>query len=167
MLQLRNAFMGQVRTKLTITNRADEIRAADGTIKPEQIRSITLDTALADTGATSLCLPIHLIDQLGLEPLKEVLTRTAAGYQRSRVFQDAKITVGDRVGVFQCLELPGGDDALLGAIPMEELGVEPDLQKQELRFLPMEPGNTYYMAYGHTLLNPDRTPLDESELRTR
>jgi hypothetical protein len=30
---------------------------------------------------------------------------------------------------------------------MEELGVEIDLQKQELRLLPMEVGNTYYLTY--------------------
>jgi len=89
--------------------------------------------------------------QLGLTPLREVLTKTAAGYQRSLVYQDAKITVMGRSGIFQCLELPGGDDPLLGVIPMEDLGLEPDFQKQELRLLPMEPGNTYYMAYGHKI----------------
>jgi predicted aspartyl protease len=159
--------MGQVFVPITITNRADEIRAADGTITADQVRKVTLESVLADSGAITLSLPKKLIEQLGLEPLREVLTKTAAGYQRSLVYQDAKLTVGDRVGVFQCLELPGGDDPLLGVIPMEELGLEPDFQKREMRFLPMEPGDTYYMAYGHTFLNPDGTPLDENELRTR
>ena len=159
--------MGQVFTPITITNRADEIRATDGTIAADQVRQLTLDKVLADSGATTLSLPKALIEQLGLEPLKEVLTRTAAGYKRSIVYQDAKLMIGDRIGVFQCLELPGGDDPLLGVIPMEELGVEPDLQKHELRFLPMVPGDTYYMAYGHTLFNLDGTPLDDDELRTR
>jgi predicted aspartyl protease len=159
--------MGQVRTQITIINRADEVLAEKGVIPPEQVRSITLNEVLVDSGATSLSLPAHLIQQLGLEPLKEVLARTAAGYQRSLVFQDAKLKIGDRVGVFQCLELPGGDDPLLGVIPMEELGVEPDLQNHVLRFLPMVPGDSYYMAYGHTLLNLDGTPLVENELKTK
>lgn len=167
MLQLRDVFMGQVRTTLTITNRADEVLAERGFIPREQVRSITVDQVLVDTGATSLSLPSRLVQELGLKPLKEVLARTAAGYQRAYVFQDAKLQIGDRVGVFQCLELPGGDDPLLGVIPMEELGVEPDLQKHELRFLPMVPGDTYYMAYGHTLFNLDGTPLDDDELRAR
>lgn len=159
--------MGQVFTPVTIINRADEIRAADGTIAVDQIRKLMLGKVLIDSGATTLSLPKSMIEQLGLEPLREVLTKPAAGYQRSRVYQDAKLVIGDRVGVFQCLELSGDDDALLGVIPIEELGLEPDFQKHELRFLPMEVGNTYYMAYGHTLLNLDGTPLDENELRTR
>lgn len=108
-----------------------------------------------------LSLPIRVIEQLGLSPLKEVLASTAADYQRTRVFQDAKVSIGDRVGVFQCLELPGGDNPLLGVIPMEELGLELDLQKQELRMLPMVLGDSYLLAYGHTLHNLDGSPLSE------
>jgi len=143
--------MGKVITQLTITNRLDEGMAERGLLPVEQVRTITLDNVLVDTRATTLCLPIEVIDKLGLAPLKEVLTSTAAGYQRARVFQDAKISLMGRVGVFQAMELPGGENPLLGVIPMEELGIEPDLQKQELKLLPMEPGNTYYMAYGHKI----------------
>jgi predicted aspartyl protease len=156
--------MGQVHTQMTIINRADEIRAADGTISADQIRKVTLTSVLADSGAMMLSLPIRIIEQLGLTPLKEVLASTA-GYQRTRVFQDAKVSIGDRVGVFQCLELPDGDNPLLGVIPMEELGLELDLQKQELKMLPMEPGNSYLLAYGYTLHKLDGTPLDETEVR--
>jgi len=154
--------MGQIHTQLTIINRADEVRAADGHISVDQIRKVTLDDVLADTGATNLCLPSHIIQKLGLLPLKEVMTSTAAGYQRTTVYQDAKVSLQGREGVFQCLELPGGENALLGVIPMEELGIELDLQKHELKFLPMEPGNSYYMAYGHTLYD-SVPPLDKTE----
>ncbi|MBL8190564.1 MAG: aspartyl protease family protein [Acidobacteria bacterium] len=157
--------MGQVHTQMTIVNRADEVRAIDGTISPDQIRKVTLTNVLADSGAMMLSLPIRVIEQLGLAPLKEVLASTAAGYQRTRVFQDAKVSIGDRVGVFQCLELPGGDNPLLGVIPMEELGLELDLQKQELKLLPMEPGNSYLLAYGHSIHNLEGAPLDVSEMR--
>ena len=134
--------------------------AEQGLLPADQVRKVTLDDVLVDSGATTLSLPINIIQQLGLAPLREVLTKTAAGYQRSRVFQDAKISVMGRSGIFQCLELPGGDDPLLGVIPMEDLGLEPDFQKQELKLLPMEPGNTYYMAYEHTIYE-----LDGSRMR--
>jgi len=143
--------MGKVTTQLTLINRGDEVLVERGLLPSDQVRTITLDNVLVDTGATTLCLPKEVIDELGLAPLKEVLTSTAAGYQRTRVYQDAKVSLLGRVGVFQALELPGGENPLLGVIPMEELGVEPDLQKQELKLLPMEPGNTYYMAYGHKI----------------
>jgi hypothetical protein len=48
---------------------------------------------------------------------------------------------------------------------MEELGLELDLQKQELKLLPMEPGNSYLLAYGYTLHNLDSTPLDKTRVR--
>jgi predicted aspartyl protease len=64
--------MGKVLTTLVIISRADQIRAEDGTILPEQVRSVTLKNVLVDTGATTLCLPKDVIEQLGLKLLKEV-----------------------------------------------------------------------------------------------
>ena len=42
-----------------------------------------------------------------------------------------------------CLELPGGQNNLLGVIPLEALGLEPDLRSQKLRVLPTESNETY------------------------
>jgi len=84
-----------------------------------------------------------MIEQLGLELLKEVEATTAAGIRSVRIFQDAKISLCGREGTFECLELPGGRDPLLGVIPMEMLGLEPDLKNQTLRVLPEESVDTY------------------------
>lgn len=135
--------MGKVFTTLTITNRADQIRAEDGTISPEQVRSVTLNNVLVDTGATTLCLPAAAITRLGLRLLREVDVSTATGIGKARIFQDAKIFLAGREGTFECLELPGGQDALLGVIPLEALGLEPDLKAQKLRVLPISPTETY------------------------
>ncbi|MBC6477832.1 MAG: aspartyl protease [Hormoscilla sp. GUM202] len=136
-----NKEMGKVFTTVTIINRADQIRAEDGTISPEQIRSITLRNVLVDTGATTLCLPAEAIAQLGLKILKEVDVATGIG--KARIFQDAKISMFEREGIFDCLELPGGRDALLGVIPLESLGLEIDLKNQTLKPLPISPTETY------------------------
>lgn len=159
--------MGQVTTQLTIINRLDEGLAERGLLPAEQVRRVTLDEVLVDTGATGLCLPTDIIAQLGLSPLKEVLASTAAGDKRVRIFQDAKVSLQGREGVFQCLELPGGEHPLLGAIPLEDLGVEIDLQKRILRLLPEGPDRTHIMAYGHTLHHLDGSALDGSEIRAR
>lgn len=135
--------MGKVFTALTITNRADQIRAEDGTISLEQVRSVTLNNVLVDTGATTLCLPAVVIARLGLKLLREVDVATATGIGKARIFQDAKIFLAGREGTFECLELPGGQDALLGVIPLEALGLEPDLKAQKLRVLPISPTETY------------------------
>ncbi|OCQ96343.1 aspartyl protease [Oscillatoriales cyanobacterium USR001] len=137
------AIMGKVLTTLTIINRADQIRAKDGTIPASQVRSVTLKNVLVDTGATTLCLPSEIIAQLGLELLKEVDVSTANGISKAKIFQDAKISLYGREGTFECLELPGGRDALLGVIPLEALGLEPDLIHQTLRVLPSESIDTY------------------------
>ena len=135
--------MGKVLARLTVTNRADQITASRGTIPFEQIRSVTLEDVLVDTGATTLCLPANVIAQLGLEILKEVEVMTANGLSKARVFQDAKISLCGREGTFECLELPGGQSPLIGVIPLELLGLEPDLQNQTLKVLPSESANTY------------------------
>ena len=135
--------MGKVLTTLTVKNRIDEANAANGLIPPDRVRSITLNNVLVDTGATTLCLPSDAIAQLGLELLKEVDVSTATGLSKARIFQDAKISVCGREGTFECLELPGGRDALIGVIPLEALGLEPDLRNQTLRVLPSESADTY------------------------
>ncbi|MEM9219264.1 MAG: aspartyl protease family protein [Cyanobacteria bacterium P01_F01_bin.150] len=135
--------MGKITTTITITNRLDQGAANRGLIPVNQVRSITVENVLVDTGATTLCLPSDAIAQLGLDLLKEVDVATANGVSKARIFQDANISLMDRQGTFECLELPGGRDALLGVIPLEALGIELDLQHQKLRVLPETSVDTY------------------------
>lgn len=142
-LDLSEKVMGKVHTTLTIVNRADQVLVENGFWSEEQIRSITLKQVLVDTGATTLCLPTDLIHQLGLKLLKEVPVSTATGVTTARIYRDATICLYGREGTFECLELPGGQDPLLGVIPLEMLGLEPDLKNQALRVLPTELVDTY------------------------
>ena len=135
--------MGKILTSLTIINRADQWAVSRGFITQEQVRSVNLENVLVDTGATTLCLPSQIISQLGLELLKEVEVSTASGVSKARVFQDAKILLCGREWTFECLELPGGRDPLIGVIPLEALGLELDLQRQTLKVLPSESWDTY------------------------
>ncbi|MGB0560897.1 MAG: aspartyl protease family protein [Spirulinaceae cyanobacterium] len=135
--------MGKSITTLTITNRIDQAKAKEGLISSEDVRSLTLENVLVDTGATTLCLPSDAIAQLGLELLKEVDVSTAVGFSKAKIFQDARISLLGREGTFECLELPGGRDPLLGVIPLEALGVELDLKNQQLRVLPETSMDTY------------------------
>ena len=135
--------MGKIYTTLKVTNHADEIRADDGTIKPEQVRTIEIQEVLIDTGATTLCLPKGFIEQLGLKAIRAVLVATASGVSETHIYEDAKVSLLGREGTFECLELPGGEPPLLGVIPLESLGIEPELRTQTLRLLPMEKNDTY------------------------
>jgi clan AA aspartic protease len=135
--------VGKVLVTLSVTNRADQIRFEDGAIAADLVRSVELKNVLVDTGATTLCLPAKAIANLGLKLLNEVDVTTATGISKARVFQDAKISLEGREGTFECLELPGGDNALLGVIPLEALGLEIDLKNQILKVLPISPTDTY------------------------
>ncbi len=138
--------MGHVYASITIRNRGDEVLVERGQLPADQVRAITLDRVLVDTGATMLCLPASIIEKLGLTLLKESPVRTADGPRFRRVFQDAKLIVEGRVDTFQCLELPNDAPPLLGVLPLEDLGIEPDIVNHKLRLLPEgEGGETHIL----------------------
>ncbi|MEG4634195.1 aspartyl protease [Microcoleus sp. AR_TQ3_B6] len=139
--------MGQVITTITVTNFIDLVMAERGFIAAEEVRSVTLDNVVVDTGATLLSLPAPIISQLSLRQVGERDVETSAGIKKGRIFAAVQIIVEGREGRFDCLELPEGVSAvLLGVIPMEELGLEPDLKNRRLRVLPMNNQQTYLMG---------------------
>jgi len=139
--------MGQVITTITLTNFIDLVMAERGFIAAEEVRSVTLDNVVVDTGATLLSLPAPIISQLSLKQVGERDVETSAGIKKGRIFAGAQIIVEGREGRFDCLELPEGVSAvLLGVTPMEELGLEPDLTNRRLRVLPMNNQQTYLMG---------------------
>ena len=144
--QGRQRHVGKVYTNITISNRADQIRAADGTIREDQIRRIHLDRILVDTGANTLCLPQSLVAQLGLPVLKNAFASTAAGIVPITVHDDARIALLGSEGTYECVALPNDDETLLGLLPLEGMGFEPDLQNETLRVLPDGPTRETYIT---------------------
>lgn len=138
--------MGRVDTSLIISNRADQIEAERGLRDAEATRSVTLDGVLVDTGATYLSVPADIVARLGLTILRELTIQTAAGPRRARLFRDATLSVMGREGTVDVLELPEGIQPLLGVIPLEVLGLEPDVARRRLRLLPDGPTETYVTA---------------------
>ena len=144
---LQSKQMGQVLTTIAVTNFIDLVMAERGFISAEEVRSVTIDKVIVDTGATLLSLPDPIISQLGLKQVGERDVETSAGIKKGRIFAGAQIIVEGREGRHDCLELPEGVSAvLLGVIPMEELGLEPDLKNRRLRVLPMNNQQTYLMG---------------------
>lgn len=135
--------MGQIHVTLTLTNRIDQALAARGDLDPAQVRQIVLDQVLVDTGATHLCLPKTLVDRLGLTVLRNVMAMTANGLRPVRIMDDARLEIMGRAGTFSCIELSDEAEPLLGVIPLEELGLELDLQRQVLRLLPEDAKSSY------------------------
>lgn len=143
MLSTELQHRGKVVTPLKITNFGDKVLAERKLIRPEQVRVLSVDNVILDTGASMLCLPSNIIQSLGLRLAGEVDTRTATGAGTAPIFQGILLKVEGREGTFDCLELPEGVDPLLEVIPQEQLGLEPDLQNQCLHLLPITPKNSY------------------------
>ncbi|MEO9256320.1 MAG: aspartyl protease family protein [Tepidiformaceae bacterium] len=139
--------MGHVFADILITNRRDRILADAGVIAEAAVRSLDLRGVLVDTGASHLALPGRLITQLGLELADTVQVSTADGPRSSRLFTDAHLVVDGRVDSFGCIELPDNAEPLLGVIPLETLGLEPDLTNRRLRQLPRSGRGTHLLLY--------------------
>ncbi|MEG4810619.1 aspartyl protease [Microcoleus sp. F8-D3] len=135
--------MGRVTATITVTNEVDKMLAERGFIPAEQIRSITIDNVLVDTGVTRLCLPADIIAQLSLTLVGEIQGNTAIGSRQFRLFKYVALAVAGREGRYDCVEIPAGEEPLLGLIPLEDLGLEPDLKNQRLIVLPAEGSQSY------------------------
>ena len=144
MTALAPPTMGKVTTTITVTNLVDQILAERGLIDPDQVRSLTLDHVLVDTGATRLCLPANVIQSLGLVADGEIEVKTAVGPRRVRVFRRLTLNIEGREGEFSCIELPDDGEPLVGLFPLEDLALEPDLKHQRVRLLPLEGEETYH-----------------------
>lgn len=138
--------MGKIVVKLTLTNEYDAYLAEKGFISENEVRSCIVEDALVDTGSTRLCLPADVIEKLGLKQTATVDANTAVGTQTLRMFKGLQLNVEGREGRYDCVELPIGQTPLLGLIPLEDLGLDPDLQNQKLKHLPMHGKDTYLMV---------------------
>ncbi len=139
-------LMGRSVVPVQIANVWDRALAERGVIPSSDVRSVRLESVLVDTGATRLCLPADVVQLLGLKTRGLVSVHTAAGKRKARVCTGLELTVLGRTGLFDCLELPAGTQPLLGQIPLEDLGLQPDMQTRKLNVLPDQGDETYLTA---------------------
>ena len=139
--------MGKILVNIKITNRVDEAAAKRGLISSNKVRFVELKNVLVDTGADTLCLPISMINYLGLDFVEDRNLKTANGIVKAGLYADAKVALGSRQSTPYTIALPDGIPPLLGCIPLEQMGVVLNLQKQCVEFLPIEGENTYMTVY--------------------
>ncbi len=123
--------MGRIVAKIKVENLADVLLVERGELSPQEIRHMEME-ALVDTGATLLCLPAKAIEDLGLSPLGTRRVTTATGVIERRVFQGGRLTILNRTCTVDVLELENGIPALVGYIPLENLDLKADPQKETL-----------------------------------
>ena len=116
-------------TRIELANLRDLHAVELGVLKPEDVRRLTIEDALVDTGATGLCLPKSLIEQLGLTPIRNIRVQTANGPAERTFYSEVKYTVLGRSQSIQVTDLPEDAPVLVGHMILEALDLCVDIEK--------------------------------------
>lgn len=135
--------MGRIYIDIEVTNTDDLALASREIITPDQVRHFRLENVLVDTGATTLCLPAEMIRRLGLTRFQEEEVAIATGTAKIRSFESVKLKIGERSTTVDVMELPEGAEPLLGAVPMQRLGIALDVAGEAIQFLKVSKGRGY------------------------
>lgn len=126
-------------TQIELVNQNDLVAVQLGVMNPEEVRRLTVPDALVDTGATGLCLPIPLIENLGLTPIKTVRAHTATGIIDRLLYSAVEFTILERTSLMQITDLPAGSPVLVGHMVLEHLDLCVDI-KEGLIYNPAHDG---------------------------
>jgi clan AA aspartic protease len=124
--------VGTVYTEITLKNAVDVGEFQRGHIGEQSVRTTTVQ-ALVDTGAGSLIISEQIREKLGLA-IKGLRSAALAngGREVCRLTEPVEIHWKDRYTTCHALVLPGVEDILLGAIPLEDMDLLVDPARREL-----------------------------------
>jgi clan AA aspartic protease len=124
--------MGIVQSDITLKNALDVGKAREGSIPEKEVRAVMVN-ALVDTGAGTLVINEETRQKLGLvvRGLRRATLAdgTSAPYQ---VTEPVEIHWKNRDTTCPALVIPGTARVLLGAIPLEDMDLIVDPQRQQL-----------------------------------
>ena len=124
--------MGTVRTQITLKNAVDVELAKLGYMTDAQIRALTVE-AIADTGAWTLVIDEDTCQKLGLRlegPEPGVLADgSTVVYQ---ITDGVEVHWQNRKTVCPALVVPGADEILFGALPMEGMDLIVHPRKEQV-----------------------------------
>jgi hypothetical protein len=138
--------MGMVREEITLTNTGDITRLRDGHIGEQQVRKTTV-SVIVDTGAATLFITEEICQMLGLAIEGERCLPTeglgvcfanstyGSGYGARvacKVTEPVEIRWKDRSTACRAVVMPGAENILLGAIPLEDMDLMVNPVKQVL-----------------------------------
>ena len=124
--------MGRFSVDLFLANNRDIELAEEEKISAEKVRRLQLK-GIVDSGAARLMLPAFVATQLGLESAGEVQVRYADQRLTTRPkVKGVWLKLLGRESVFTAVLEPDREDALIGAIVLEELDLVIDCVTQKL-----------------------------------
>lgn len=124
--------MGRITVDITLTNNQDLQMYRGGMMPLEKVRRLRL-SAIVDSGASYLVLPESILPQLGF-PEKGEATVHYADHRTAmrKVVDQVNLELLGRDGTFKAIVEPGRQDALIGAIVLEDLDLLVDCRTQTL-----------------------------------
>jgi clan AA aspartic protease len=136
--------MGLVYADIELFNFADESLWEDGYIPKENIRQITIN-AMADSGAIRLSINEVIRQQLGLRIRQQLDISLADGTKRRLdVAGPVRLKFRDRDCITDAFVLPGNEEPLIGAVPMELMDLVIIPTENKLDYNPKHPDGPLY-----------------------
>jgi clan AA aspartic protease len=119
--------MRRVVVPAVVESLEDLYRVHRGELATAQVRRVEVSDALVDTGATGLSLPLRLVQQLGLLPLRNRRAVTTAGIRDVPAYGAVRLTIQDRDCTCDVTEVDDACPVLIGQVPLElmDLVVDP------------------------------------------
>ena len=131
--------MGLVYADITLINGEDLILAKRHIIGEEEIKQMTV-SMLADSGAYMLAINETIQEQLQLPVVQKRKAQMANGnIEEYDVVGPIEVRFKNRRCVVDAMVLPGDNEPLLGAIPMEDMDILIHPLRQELIVNPEHP----------------------------
>ena len=131
--------MGLVKASIQLSNSSDISLSEGGFMQEQDIRRITV-TALVDTGSIMLAINETIKTQLGLKVRDRRTAQLADGTIREmEIVGPVEVRFEKRMSITNAMVLPGDQEVLLGAIPMEEMDVLVHPASQKLIVNPEHP----------------------------
>ena len=136
--------VGGVLTAATIENLEDVWAAKRGLITADEARSVTVDDALVDSGATLLSIPTRLIAELGLQKTASKRVTSSIGPGEADVYSAVRLTIQGRSCTMDVIEVPDDVPVLIDPLPLEHLDFVVDMRSHTLIGNPAHGGEHVY-----------------------
>ena len=115
--------------RIELANNDELVLANAGVMNPEDVKRVTVEDALVDTGATRLGLPPSLIEQLGLTPFRSEPVRTVNSITELWIYSPVQFTLLERESITTVMGVPEGAPVLIGHLLLEDLDLCLDMKK--------------------------------------
>ena len=131
--------MGEVKVQVKLSNGIDLGMFRRGLISREEVRSVKVE-AIVDTGAVRSCLPIDLMEKLGLQVVRHINAQMANDQTQSvAVTEGVDMEILDRLVTEAFLVL--GSEVLIGKTALEATDLRVDCNQQQVIPNPAHPNS--------------------------